>query len=382
MNMKPALVACLAIAPLLSGCFGASAECGGSGGPTDFRGQTLTILDHGAFSWMFAAINASFEAQTGAHLRLQEGGDAGTALKMAIDAKGNPPWDVIYGIDNALFGRGADAGIFEPYRSPRLSMIDDSVVRIADFERDGELLATPADYGYINVNYDATLNATHAQDDLPTTLSDLAAPAWARDFVVEDPRFSSPGLGFLIATVATFGENDAYDYLDYWTDLFDGGVLVTPDWSSAYLVHFTAGYGQYEEGFVGDRHVVVSYTTSPAAEVLFSYGTLTEPPSVSVEPASGVFHQVETIAILCGTDQLPLAKAFVDFVLGQEFQNQTAANMATYPVMEGIELPAEFQTLATEPGDLEPAPFTSAQLKDGVPRWIAEWRSLYQAERA
>lgn len=361
---------------LLSACLGQGISCTSSG-PEDFEGQELRVLDHGAWNSAYEWAKPAFEAQTGAKLVQIQGEDAGAALRQAIESRGNPVADVIYGIDNALIHEAARADILEPYESPRTSAIDTAVIHLDDFRTEGVLLATPVDHGYVSVNYDRQLEEG-SDDDVPTTLRELAEPAWASKFAVEDPRLSSPGLGFLIATVATFGESGNYTYLNYWYELLDGGVLVAQDWTEAYVVHFSAGYGRYEENFAGDRTLVVSYTTSPAAEAFFGDGT---PPSVSLEPAKSVFHQVETVAILRCTDQLPLAKAFVDFVLGSDYQNQTAATMAVYPVVRGATVPAAFQN-ATAPGDLEPAPFSSEELASSIDGWLDAWTELYQTNRA
>jgi thiamine transport system substrate-binding protein len=374
MNPRACLAVAIALAQMLSGCLGNASECS-STGPTDFAGQELRVLDHGAFRF----IRPLFENQTGARLIQLRGDDAGTALQQAIDSKGNPVADVIFGIDNALFFRAARAGILEPYASPRLEHLDLPRQRLDDFRYNGHLLATPVDHGFINVNYDARLAQEHEAEKLPTTLHDLARPEWARQFVTQDPRTSTPGLGFLIATVATFGETGPYTYLDYWRDLLRNGVLITSGWTEAYVVHFSAGYGQWEDGFVGDRTIVTSYTTSPALEAYFGDGT---PPSVSLEPPRGVFHQVETVAILRCTQQLPLARTFVDLLLGPEFQGQTSERMAMYPVARNASVIHTFPTLATPPAQLDPAPFTSAQLDAGLARWVEAWANLYREHRA
>jgi thiamine transport system substrate-binding protein len=375
---KPSLVLLLVMTGSFAGCLGGSKTCT-SGGSTDFAGQELRVLDHGAWDSAYAFVKPLFENQTGAKLVQIKGEDAGAALKQAVDSKGRPVADVLYGIDNALFGQAAREGIFEPYASPRLPSINATLVGLDDFRTNGLLLATPVDHGYISVNYDRKYSDSLAANQLPATLEDLTREEWASELVVEDPRLSSPGLGFLIATVATFGERGAYTYRTYWTDLLEGGALVAKDWTEAYVVHFSAGYGQYEAGFAGDRGLVVSYTTSPAAEAFFSDG---HAPSVSLEPERGVFHQVETVGILKCTRHLPLAQAFVDLLLGPEFQNATAANMAVYPVVRDATVPSVFQEQATDPSDLVPAPFSSADLDRLVPRWLDNWTEIYQAERA
>lgn len=129
---------------------------------------------------------------------------------------------------------------------------------------DPSFRAIPVDYGFVSLNYDRAYFRGKA---LPQRPEDLARPEYARLLVVENPATSSPGLAFLMATVARFGEDG---YLDFWARLRDGGVRVAKGWSEAYYTHFTL-HG-------GDRPLVVSYTTSPAAEVYYSEGKYKEPP--------------------------------------------------------------------------------------------------------
>jgi thiamine transport system substrate-binding protein len=386
MNTYPLVATTILLAASLAGCLGASdSDCTSAAenqSSTDFKGQRLTILDQGAMSYMFAAIEPVFENLTGADLVLIDGGDAGTALRTALLSAGNPPADLIFGVDNALFFTEGvrEKCLFLPYDSPHLSAINESIVDVDQFRVDGALWATPVDHAYVSVNYDIRLDDEANGSHGPKDLRELAQAKWASTFAIPDPRFSSPGLLFLLASIATFGESGDYDWKAYWSDLLENGALIANDWTSAYVYHFTAGYGQYNDTtFVGGRQVVVSYTTSPAVEVYF--GT-PQQPSVSVEPARGVMPQFETLAILRGTQHQALAQAFIDFALTAEFQSNNAPAMAVYPVIDGVELPTEFNEIATDPGELELADLTPAQIDANLDRWIDEWVDLYQEHRA
>ena len=366
MNAAPTFSLLLASA-LLAGCFHA-----------DDR-PTLTILDQGSFP-QFEAIRDSFENQTGARLVQIDGGDAGSALKAALLGAGNPPADVLFGVDNALFfTKGVrEKNLFVPYTSPNVARIDTDVIDLDAFTVDGELWATPCEYGFISVNFDVTLKDRTPANELPTTLRDLATKRWASTFVVPDPRFSSPGLGFLLASIGTFPEGASYDWKDYWRDLLQNGTKVAKDWTEAYVYHYTGG-GNWDEKAPQGRNITVSYTTSPAAEVLFGSPTA---PGVSLEPKRGVFPQVETMGILRGSKNVDLAKRFIDFMLTDEFQILNAPYNAVYPVVKDVVLPAEFVAGATDPRDLEPATFSSAVLRTNLDRWVSDWEALYQAETA
>lgn len=387
--MKP--TAFLATAGLLTlslgGCLnlGTSIECTEPEDvtrPARFDGQRLTVLDQGAFSYMYEAIKPEFEELTGADLVVIDGGDAGTALRTALLSAGNPPADLLFGVDNALFFTKdvREKCLFLPYESPNLQNLNKTVINVDQFRVDGRLWATPVDHGYVNVNYDVRLDDEANGSRGPQDLRALAEPRWASSFAVPDPRFSSPGLLFLLSTISTFGESGTYPWTQYWTHLFENGVLITKDWTEAYVYHFTAGYGQYNDTtFIGGRQVVVSYTTSPAVEVYFGTPSV---PSVSLEPPHGVFQQIETMGILRGTKNQALAEAFIDFALTADFQANNAPAMAVYPATTGIEIPAEFIELATDPGQLETAEFTPEEIRENLDRWLDEWVNLYQTHRA
>lgn len=381
----------LLVVGLVAGCITVPADQMPTKSPAGppFSGQTLTILDHGAFA-AFDALKPLFEAQTGSTLRHIEAKDAGDAFRQALLGAGNPVADVIYGVDNALFfsNETMDRQVFEPYESPNLVRIN-ATIDVNQFRHPATraLLATPVDHGYVSVNYDVRLAQSTPVEQLPHTLRDLATAEWAPKFVTENPFTSSPGLGFLIATVYSFPEPGNYTWKDYWRDLFRNGTnpVVVEDWTTAYVYHYSGGYGQGSEGFKGDKEIVTSYTTSPAVEVLFGkdYGT-TSPPGVSLEPPKGVFHQVETMAILRGTTHSALSRAFLDFCLTESFQNLTAPTMAVYPVIDGIDLPEEFDLYATSPEVLKilVARPTAIEIGLSLEYWLDEWRAIHQAHLA
>jgi thiamine transport system substrate-binding protein len=386
--MKKTLVSLVLIVIATSGClqFGPAhpgADCPPAPEPSvargaRFDGQQLRILDQGAFP-AAAKLKPLFENLTGATIVTIGGGDAGSALQQALLGAGNPPADVLYGVDNALFftEEVRASCLFVPYESPNLANIDEATVGVDQFRVDGDLWATPVDHGYINVNYNVALR--NQSRTPPQDLRDLASSQWASSFVTEDPRESSPGLGFLLATIDTFGESGGYTWKDYWTELLKNGGLVVKDWSTAYVYHYSGGYGTYDPANKGDRSIVTSYTTSPAVEVYFGASS---PPGVSLEPPYGSFHQLETMAILRGTDKVDLARAWIDFCLTHAFQDMTAPELAVYPVITGVTLPDAFTQYATDPHDLKPARMDAQKIGSNLDRWLEEWEDLYQAAQS
>ncbi|GEM89825.1 thiamine ABC transporter substrate-binding protein [Oceanithermus desulfurans] len=314
--------------------------------------ETLVVLTHSSFA-LSKEVIASFEQETGIKLRFVEGGDAGETLNKAILSKGAPIADVIYGIDNTFLSRALAAGILERYSTPAIGAVQ------SRFLLDPTLTALPVDYGYVALNYDKDYFKDQA---LPRSWDELARPEYARLLVVENPATSSPGLAFLLATVASLGEDG---YLRFWERLREGGVKVAPGWSEAYFAHFTR-YG-------GDRPLVVSYTTSPAAEVYFSEGKYSEPPTGNLLWPGASFLQVEFVGILKGTKHRAAAEKFVDWLLSKPVQEDIPLNMWVWPVRRDAKLPEVFE-FAERP--LEPAELSPEAIAKNRERWISEWEAV------
>ncbi len=334
-------------------------------------GVTLTILDHGAFA-AFDDLAPVFENLTGAKVVHVEADDTGSALNRAILERGDPSFDVIYGIDNLLYAQAVTQGIFEPYEPLLANQIDSDYVFFDESASDA-WYATPVDHGYIGLNIDTDHPSLDNADI--RTLDDVAKRA--KNFVTQDPRTSTPGLGYLIATVATYGETGERTWQDHWTELFEGGVLVTSGWSEAYMQHFTAA-GEWVGESARDRAIVTSYTESPAYEAYFGMNT-TQLAKPFTAPKS-TFHQIQTMGIARGTDNLAAAQAWIEFSLTDDFQTTAASYNAVYPVTT---TEAALASVADTYGDHDPEPgtFTTAgfdhkELGANVERWIEEWVEL------
>lgn len=333
-------------------------------------GTTVTVLAYASYAAAFAEHKKAFENLTRAKVTLVTSPDSGKVLERALAEKGDPTFDVVYGIDNVLLGRAVREGAFQRYEPVLGSRI------AAEHRLAPAWEATPVDHGYIGVNVDPRPALAVA------TLDDVRAHAG--EFVTEDPRTSTPGLGFLIATVATYGErSDArYDYVDYWNDLFAGGALVVADWDQAYVDRFSGGYGQFETGTRHDRAIVTSYTTSPAYEMFYGY----DQKNGLVLAPNATFHQIQTVAVAAGAKNPAGAQAWIEFCLTDAFQGTVAGLEAIYPVVASANATAEtakvFGGNDPPPGSFAPAPFPYDELDRNVARWIREWTDAYERASA
>jgi thiamine transport system substrate-binding protein len=183
--------------------------------------------------------------------------------------------------------------------------------------------------------------------------------------VIENPATSSPGLAFLMATIAHFGE-DAY--LDYWQSLVENGLVVVGDWETAYYTNFSGSTGQ------GPQPMVVSYGSSPAAEVIFAETELVEAPTASIIGPDTCFRQIEFVGILQGTENQDLAKTFIDFMLSVPFQEDVPLQMFVFPVNSKAQLPPEFVAYAQIPD--QPASLSPQTIDANREAWIEAWSNI------
>jgi thiamine transport system substrate-binding protein len=280
-------------------------------------------------------------------------------LNKAILSKDAPLADVLFGVDNTFMSRALKAGIFEPYASPALASIPNR------FKLDSENRLLPVDYGHVVINYDKAFLQDKGLTP-PAALRELTDPKWKSLLIVQNPATSSPGLSFLLATIAAFPDGSDYTWQQFWTDLRANDVYISPDWNDAYYTQFSGSSGK------GPRPLVVSYATSPAAEVFFSEGKLTEPPTGNLEGTA--FEQVEFAGILKGTQNRALAEKFIDFMLGPAFQADIPLQMFVYPVQPDTPQPEVFVKFAQPPANA--FSLTPDQIDAGREQWLEAWNKL------
>jgi thiamine transport system substrate-binding protein len=315
----------------------------------------VTVLTHDSFA-VSPEVLAKFETQYQAKVVVLNAGDAGSMLNKAILSKDAPLADVIYGVDNTFLSRALESGIladFTPTTTPAF---------VPEATTDVSAPLLPIDVGYVLINYDiAGLKAAGLA--VPQSLTELTEPQWKSKLVIENPATSSTGLAFFLATVAEFGPDG---WQAYWQALRANDVLVANDWTTAYYTHFSGSSGK------GPRPLVVSYATSPAAEVFFSEGKLTEPPTGNV--AFGAFRQVEYAGVLKGAKQAVLAQQFVEFMVSNDFQNDMPLQMFVSPASQTATLPELYTKFVAIPAiKTQLDAKTIASNRD---TWLVQWDAI------
>lgn len=351
--MKPVVpLICLAAALALAACASDSGADGdGSASP---ESRTVRVVTHDSFA-LSEELVAEFEESSGISLEFVPAGDAGEMVNRAVLASGNPEADVLFGIDTTLLSRAIDADVFDPY----VSSADDLRPELRDA---GLGVVTPVDDGDVCVNVDDAWFADRGLEP-PATLEDLADPRYRGLLVVQNPATSSPGLAFLLATIARYGD----DWEGYWQRLRDNDVAVVNGWSEAYLSEFTAGGGG------GDRPLVVSYSTSPPAEIVYAEDPKPERPSTSVM-LDGCYRQVEFAGVLRGSSDPQSARVVVDWLVSPQVQADIPLAMFVFPARGAVALPEVFERFVTRPTEpLEISPEEIAAQRDA---WIERWTQI------
>ena len=326
--MKRKIIPAILIASIAFGsCF--------SGDSTIESGGTIKLLAYDAFT-PEPEIFTSFTKETGIDVIVSLGGDTGTLVSKALLTAGTPEADVLWGVDNTLISRAIDGKLFESYKE--------------------------VDTAAVCVNYDKEY---FAENDIapPVTLMDLALPIYKDMLVIQNPVTSSPGLAFMLATISKFGVNG---WEQYWRSLRANGVKIVDDWTSAYTVEFSGSSGK------GKYPLVVSYGSSPPAEVVYSDPPVTEPPTAVMEQTC--FGQIEYAGILRGTKKTKNAQKLIDFLTGKIFQESMPLTLFVVPVNPDAVLPDVFTQFAVIPQN--PLTLDAADISSNRVAWLDTWTNI------
>ena len=318
--------------------------------PLACAAEELRVMVHSSFA-LPKPLLAQFEAQNGIKLALIKGGDAGEMLNKLILTKAQPVADVVYGIDNTLVGKALAAGVLES----KLPQAQED----AGFGIDKAIALV--DYGFVAINFDKS-SITKSGVSLPKSLQDLTLPAYKNWLVTPNPATSSTGYAFLLATISGMGEEKAFAW---WAQMRANGLKVVKGWSEAYYTEFSRNKGAYP--------LVVSYATSPAAEVFYSKEKISESPTASLFLKGGVFRQTEGIGLVKGGGQRAAAMKFIDFMRSGHVQEALQTEMWMYPAL--LNTPrAPVMQHATEPTEFEAPPAQLIANKGG--EWVARWTKV------
>jgi len=298
--------------------------------------QAITLISYDAFT-PAEGIFDDFTAENGVAVNVVTAGDTGSMVSKAILTSGNPEGDVMFGIDNTFLSRAQAGNVLLDY--------------------------TPVDESDVCVNYDKEWFSSRGITP-PQTFEDLALPTYKGLLSAPDPVNSAPGFAFLLASIEHFGEGK---WQSYWKQLRANGIRIANDWTAAYTIDFSGSSGK------GKYPIVVSYGSSPAAEVLFSETPLTTAPT-GVMTAT-CFKATEYVGVLRGSKNEELAQKLVDYLLAKKFQESMPTSLFVYPVNKDAVLPEVFLTHAVRPTNSNTP--SAEKIEKNRDQWIDAWRNIF-----
>ena len=305
------------------------------------KAETLTVYTYDSFVSEWGPgplIEKVFEEKHGVDLDLIAVDSAATLLNKVILEGPNTKADIILGLDMNLLHAAENSQLFINHS---MNNINEKLNLPIEWESE---IFVPYNYGYFAFVYNnKTLKIP------PKSMDELIYNTDAR-IVIQDPRTSTPGLGLLTWMKAIYGKNAK----EKWSKLNNKIISVTKGWTDSYYNFFMAG----------EADIVLSYSTSPAAHVMFEN-------NYDISAAvfkEGNYLSVEFAGILKSSKNKITAKNFLDFMISDEFQNVIPSTNIMYPVTN-IKLPDAFNELAI-PKALQLNP---KEINDYKDEWINEW---------
>lgn len=247
--------------------------------------------------------------------------------------------DVVLGLDTNLTAEAKATGLFGNHG------VDVTLAKTPNGWTD--TLFLPFDFGHFAVVYD-----TEKIKNPPKSLDELVNGDPTQKIILQDPRASTPGLGFLLWMKSVYGEKAP----EAWAKLKPRILTTTPGWSEAYAL-FTKG----------EAPMVLSYVTSPAYHMTAENSSRYQAAAFS----EGHYLQIEVAGLIEASPEKALAQKFLTFMLTPGFQNEIPTTNWMWPAGQmSVPLPDSFSKLVTPEKTLL---FTPEDVNTNRKAWIDEW---------
>ncbi len=304
--------------------------------------EKLTIYTYDSFVSEWGPgpiIEKIFEEKHNADIEFVAVDSAATLLNKVILEGDTSKADIVLGLDMNLFDLAEQSELFTTHN---INDINNLINLPLKWESNKFV---PYNYGYFSFVYNEANLATP-----PKSMDELINSTNAR-IVIQDPRTSTPGLGLLTWMKALYGDKAG----DEWKKLNKKIISVTKGWTDAYYNFFMAG----------EADMVLSYTTSPAAHIMFEerYDIL----ATTFE--EGNYITIEFAGILNNSQNKDLANKFLNFMLSEEFQSVIPSTNIMYPITNIKDLPEAFDKLDV-PNFIQMDP---KEINKNKEKWIDEW---------
>jgi len=304
--------------------------------------------------------------------------DANSIVSKAALEKDNPEADVLIGIDNVLIHKAKEEEILEPYESPELANISTDLIT----NLDSQYYVLPYDYGIISLWYDShRINESTLPQINSLTLDQLLSLGMTKKLVVEDPTLSSTGLGFLLWTIAVYGDPKinfdgllCKDWHDWWRQAAPD-LRIAPSWGAAFDIWYETSE---------NRPIMISYGTSPAYGACLYNDTSAKAVLTHEKNKANAWLQIEGIGLVKNAHHKELAKKFIDWFLSKDLQDHIACNNWMYPANIYAEVPPCFAKAAIDPSTVNILNniLTPEMIKANLDQWLDDWESAIATEKA
>ena len=306
------------------------------------QAEKLTIYTYDSFVSEWGPgpiIKESFEKNFNIELEFIPVDSAATLLNKIILEGSSTKADIVLGLDMNLFDAAKKSNLFAKHN---IESIDQIIQLPIPWYSD---TFVPYNYGYFAFVYN-----NKKLKKPPLSMDELINSTEAR-IVIQDPRTSTPGLGLLTWMKAIYGDKAGNE----WKKLNKKIISVTKGWTDAYYNFF----------MTGEADIVLSYTTSPAAHIMFE-----ENYDISASIFDeGNYISIEFAGILNKSNNKKIANEFIKFILSDDFQSVIPSTNIMYPVTNLNNLPEAFKNLEI-PKVIQINP---EEINYNKEYWIDEW---------
>lgn len=277
----------------------------------------LTVYTYDSFASDWGPgpkVEAAFEEECECDLNfVAVDSSTGILSRVQLEGEGSSA-DVVLGLDNSLVIEAQNTGLIAEHEVD-MTKLD------LPLPWDNQKFL-PFDFGFFAFIYD-----TSRMTSPPNSFEKLLDAGDNLKIVIQDPRSSTTGLGFLLWVKSLYGE----DAPQAWNRLAPKVLTVTKGWSEA--------YGMFLEG---EADMVLSYTTSPAYHMIVEQESRYK--AIGFPEGHGI--QIEVAAVLKNAPHPELAQRFMRFIASEPFQSLIPTGNWMYPVIFPKQgLPAEFRDL-------------------------------------
>ncbi len=311
----------------------------------------LTVYTYDSFVSFGAAdvITESFQQETGRKVRFVATADSRTMLSKLISERdsGGTPADAFVGVEVNDLGTARENDVFQRLSTedvPNLDHVPDGI----RFDPENRLI--PYEHGFITLVYDSS---QIDPADVPRTFEELTSERYRNSLIVEDPRTSSPGLSFLLWTIAQRGEDG---YIEYWKQLMPNVLTVTQGWSEAFQL-FTEG----------EAPMMVSFSTDHAFDVIVNDSDEIRVLTLDNQAYRTIFG----MGVVRGTDQPELARQFLNVVLSPDVQSQLSETEWMIPASDDARVRNVWWQNVVVPED--PVRLPSERVIENLDDWVDRW---------